>query len=84
MCFFRPPATRPFAPLVASLLLTLLLGACADKAPPPKAAMPVLPVTALEMQPVNLPSVIEVMAQTKGGMGSSPRVRGAALNRLAR
>ena len=84
MCFFRPPATRPFAPLVASLLLTLLLGACADKAPPPKAAMPVLPVTALEMQQVNLPSVIEVMAQTEGARETEVRARvgGILLKRL--
>ena len=84
MCFFRPPATRPFAPLVASLLLVLAASACSDKAPPPKAAMPALPVTVLEMQPVNLPSVVEVMAQTEGARETEVRARvgGILLKRL--
>ena len=79
MSLFRLPAALSFTKpvLASSILLTLLLSACADKAaPPPQAATPpALPVTVLEMKPVNLPAVIEVMAQTEGARYTVVRAR---------
>ena len=88
MSLFRLPAALSFTKpvLTSSILLTLLLSACADKAaPPPQAATPpALPVTVLEMKPVNLPAVIEVMAQTEGARETEVRARvgGILLKRL--
>ena len=88
MSLFRLPAALSFTKpvLASSILLTLLLSACADKAaPPPQAATPpALPVTVLEMKPVNLPAVIEVMAQTEGARETEVRARvgGILLKRL--
>ena len=88
MSLFRLPTALSFkkSVLASSILLSLLLGACADKAaPPPQAATPpALPVTVLEMKPVNLPAVIEVMAQTEGARETEVRARvgGILLKRL--
>ena len=79
MSLFRLPTALSFkkSVLASSILLSLLLSACADKAaPPPQAATPpALPVTVLEMKPVNLPAVIEVMAQTEGARETEVRAR---------
>ena len=88
MSLFRLPTALSFkkSVLASSILLSLLLSACADKAaPPPQAATPpALPVTVLEMKPVNLPAVIEVMAQTEGARETEVRARvgGILLKRL--
>ena len=88
MSLFRLPATLAFAKpaLISSLMLLLLGSACSNKAtPPPQSATPpALPVTVVEMQPVNLPSVIEVMAQTEGARETEVRARvgGILLKRL--
>ena len=52
--------------------------------PQQQGAMPPLPVTAIEMQPTSLPTLIEVMAQTEGAKETEvrPRVGGILLKRL--
>jgi membrane fusion protein (multidrug efflux system) len=73
-------------PLAALLLVPALLAlaACSGGSAPPPAAMPALPVTVLEMQPRNLPTVIELMAQTEGAKETEVRARvgGILLKRL--
>lgn len=68
--------------LMSAVVVTL--SACSDKAPPQAATPPALPVTVAEMQPVSLPSVIEVMAQTEGAKETEVRARvgGIMIRRL--
>ncbi len=77
----RRACARPHATLVPTLLLALC--ACSGNNAPP-AAPPALPVSVVEMQPQNLPTVIEVMAQTEGARETEVRARvgGLLLKRL--
>jgi membrane fusion protein (multidrug efflux system) len=72
--------------LAASLsVLVLALAACSGSGAPPQAAAPqALPVTVLEMEARDLPSVIELMAQTEGAKETEVRARvgGILLKRL--
>ena len=68
--------------IIATALITV---ACSrSNAPQQPAAMPPMPVTAVEMQPTNLPNLIEVMAQTEGAKETEVRARvgGILLKRL--
>ena len=73
---FRPRSFSPKTALVVALAGGFLLTACLEKkAPPPPAAMPPLPVTVIEMKPVDVPCIIEVMAQTEGARETEVRAR---------
>ena len=68
--------------IIATALITV---ACSrSNAPQQPAAIPPMPVTAVEMQPTNLPNLIEVMAQTEGAKETEVRARvgGILLKRL--
>ena len=67
-------------PLRSATRLTALvaafgLAACSDKGAPAAPAMGPMPVTVIEMQPQNVPTSLEVMAQTEGARQSEVRAR---------
>ena len=63
-------------PLASLVVAALLSAACSrENAPKQAAAMPPLPVTAIEIQPTNLPTIIELMAQTEGAKETEVRAR---------
>lgn len=67
---------RPIFAALATITLSVGLVACSgDSAPPAQAAMPPMPVTVLEMQPQNLPTAVELMAQTEGAKETEVRAR---------
>lgn len=71
--------------LLLPLLAGIVLTACSrGDAPAAPAAMPALPVTVIEAQPQNLPTAIELMAQTEGAKETEVRARvgGILLKRL--
>lgn len=74
-----PFAVRPGALLGAVLIAAALISGCSKtEAPPqggPGGAMPPLPVTVLEVQPVDVPTAVEVMAQTEGAREAEVRAR---------
>lgn len=70
---------------VLAVFTALSLSACSGgSAPAPAVPPPALPVTVLEMKPVNLPTTIEVMAQTEGAKETEvrSRVSGILVKRL--
>ena len=82
-----PVAHFSLRPAVLSIttLTLLLMTACSGESKPPQAATPpALPVTVVEMKPVNLPTIIELMAQTEGAKETEVRARvgGILLKRL--
>ncbi|MDR2506977.1 MAG: efflux RND transporter periplasmic adaptor subunit [Candidatus Accumulibacter sp.] len=60
----------------------LFLSACSDRNAPPET--PPVPVTILEVKPVNLPAVIEIVGQMEGAKETEvrPRVGGILVKRL--
>lgn len=67
-------------PLRSATRLTVLvaafgLAACSDKGAPAAPAMGPMPVTVIEMQPQNVPTSLEVMAQTEGARETEVRAR---------
>ena len=88
MPFVLFPAARvglPFAYSVASLALVFLVSSCSKETAAPQATNPPpVPVTVVEMQPRNLPTTIELMAQTEGAKETEVRARvgGILLKRL--
>lgn len=88
MAFVQFSATRvglPFAFSVASLVVMFLVSACSRETAAPQATTPPpVPVTVVEMQPQNLPTTIELMAQTEGAKETEVRARvgGILLKRL--
>ena len=88
MAFVQFSATRvglPFAFSVASLVVMFLVSACSKETAAPQATTPPpVPVTVVEMQPQNLPTTIELMAQTEGAKETEVRARvgGILLKRL--
>ncbi len=84
----NPHVSRSLAARCAAVSILaggLALSACGKNAPPPaQQQVQALPVTVLEMQPVNLPASLEVMAQTEGAKETEvrPRVGGILLKRL--
>ena len=89
MAFVQFSATRvglPFAFSVASLAVMFLVSACSRETAAPQATTPPppVPVTVVEMQPQNLPTTIELMAQTEGAKETEVRARvgGILLKRL--
>lgn len=89
MAFILFPAARvglPFAYSVASLALVFLVSSCSKETAAPQATNPPpVPVTGfVEMQPRNLPTTIELMAQTEGAKETEVRARvgGILLKRL--
>jgi membrane fusion protein (multidrug efflux system) len=78
-------AARAAAPFFAVAAVALLVAACSNggasaQAGPP----PALPVGVVEVQPANLPTVIELMAQTEGANETEVRARvgGILMKRL--
>ena len=76
-------------PLRSATSLTVLvaafgLAACSDKGAPAAPAMGPMPVTVIEMQPQNVPTSLEVMAQTEGARETEVRARvgGILMKRL--
>ena len=76
-------------PLRSATRLTALvaafgLAACSDKGAPAAPAMGPMPVTVIEMQPQNVPTSLEVMAQTEGARETEVRARvgGILMKRL--
>ena len=76
-------------PLRSATCLTVLvaafgLAACSDKGAPAAPAMGPMPVTVIEMQPQNVPTSLEVMAQTEGARETEVRARvgGILMKRL--
>jgi len=76
-------------PLRSATRLTVLvaafgLAACSDKGAPAAPAMGPMPVTVIEMQPQNVPTSLEVMAQTEGARETEVRARvgGILMKRL--
>ena len=76
-------------PLRSATCLTALvaafgLAACSDKGAPAAPAMGPMPVTVIEMQPQNVPTSLEVMAQTEGARETEVRARvgGILMKRL--
>lgn len=62
--------------LITAAALAALTGACSrDNASQQTAAMPPLPVTVLEVQTTDLPTTIELMAQTEGAKETEVRAR---------
>ncbi len=88
MAFVQFSATRvglPFAFSVASLVVMFLVSACSKETAAPQATTtPPVPVTVVEMLPQNLPTTIELMAQTEGAKETEVRARvgGILLKRL--
>lgn len=88
MAFVLFPATRvglPFAFSVASLAAMFLISGCSKETAAPQATTPPpVPVTVVEVQPHNLPTTIELMAQTEGAKETEVRARvgGILLKRL--
>ncbi len=88
MAFAQFSATRvglPFTFSVASLAVIFLMSACSKETAAPQATTPPpVPVTVVEMQPQNLPTTIELMAQTEGAKETEVRARvgGILLKRM--
>ena len=85
MSFVQLPFLLSRSGAVVSACAILVLSACSGGSAPPQAAMPpAMPVTVLEMEPRNLPSVIELMAQTEGAKETEVRARvgGILIKRL--
>ncbi len=72
-----PSLRQPRRPAVATLLIPIViaLAACSNSNTPQAAKPGALPVSVVEVQPVNLPSTIEVMAQTEGAKETEVRAR---------
>lgn len=84
---FSPVHRWPRAATVIGLgaIAVAALSACSgQKAATPPSAPQALPVTVVEMQPTNLPRVVELMAQTEGAKETEVRARvgGILLKRL--
>jgi len=80
MAFVQPSAARvglPFVFSVASLAAMFLVSACSRETAAPQATTPPppVPVTVVEVQPKNLPTTIELMAQTEGAKETEVRAR---------
>lgn len=88
MAFVQFSAARvglPFAFSVASLAMIFLASGCSKETSAPQATTPPpVPVTVVEMQPQNLPTTIELMAQTEGAKETEVRARvgGILLKRM--
>ena len=92
MAFVRFPAPRVFswsstASMASQLAVVFLVVACSGEDSRPQATKPSpppLPVSVVEMQPRNLPTTIELMAQTEGAKETEVRARvsGILLKRL--
>ncbi|MEI7612890.1 MAG: efflux RND transporter periplasmic adaptor subunit [Betaproteobacteria bacterium] len=85
MSFVQLPFSSSRSRAFAATCIALALSACSGgSAPPPAGPPPALPVTVLEMQPKNLPTVIELMAQTEGAKETEVRARvgGILIKRL--
>lgn len=65
-----------FRPLLLPLLLggALILGACSRDEAPKQAPGP-MPVTVIEVQPQNVPRILEIMGQTEGAKETEVRAR---------
>ena len=61
--------------LGATVLGTALLAGCSDSKPAGAPPMGPMPVTVLDVQPQNVPSSVEVMAQTEGARETEVRAR---------
>ena len=72
-----PSLRQPRRPAVATLLIPIViaLAACSNSNTPQAAKPGAMPVSIVEVQPVNLPSTIEVMAQTEGAKETEVRAR---------
>ena len=72
-----PSLRQPRRLAVATLLIPIViaLAACSNSNTPQAAKPGALPVSVVEVQPVNLPSTIEVMAQTEGAKETEVRAR---------
>ena len=85
----QPPSTQPIVfykqrLALVSVVFSLTLSGCGAPPPPQAATPPALPVSVLEVQPANLPSTLEAMAQTEGSRETEVRSRvgGILLRRL--
>ena len=65
--------------LGATVLGTALLAGCSDSKPAGAPPMGPMPVTVLDVQPQNVPSSVEVMAQTEGARETEVRARVAGI-----
>lgn len=72
-----PSLRQPRRLAVATLLIPIViaLAACSNSNTPQAAKPGAMPVSIVEVQPVNLPSTIEVMAQTEGAKETEVRAR---------
>ena len=72
-----PSLRQPRRLAVATLLIPIViaLAACSNSNTPQAAKPSAMPVSIVEVQPVNLPSTIEVMAQTEGAKETEVRAR---------
>ena len=72
-----PSLRQPRRLAVATLLIPIViaLAACSNSNTPQAAKPGAMPVSVVEVQPVNLPSTIEVMAQTEGAKETEVRAR---------
>ena len=72
-----PSLRQPRRLAVATLLIPIViaLAACSNSNTPQAAKPGAMPVSIIEVQPVNLPSTIEVMAQTEGAKETEVRAR---------
>lgn len=75
---------RRFTPAIPLLFLAASLTTGCGKPQPPNGESKPLPVTVLTMQPRNLPTILELMAQTEGAKETEVRARvgGILLKRL--